>query len=202
MVALRVGPTLLMLLVAATAASAQPAAPGRPTVSVTVSGNEVTASWQPGPGGAVAGYFVRVQSGGGVDVFASPVGNVTSGSGVLPNGEYVIAVTATNQSGSTISELVRFVVGGGAPCTTAPPAPVWNQVLRGTTIVLLSWLPAPGAVSYVLQVDLGGTTVFNQNVGAMTSVSGVAPNGNYVVYVSAVNACGVGEPTIRAFVLQ
>jgi hypothetical protein len=193
---------------AATGVTPPTAAPSN--VAVTVNGAaSVTVSWN-----AVAALLAELPAAATsyrLDFRASPTGPaiqsiVATGSsmtvGIPPGiaGTFYVAVTGVNSAGAGPSSApVPFTIGGGAGCTAAPPAPTGlaGRIVGGTAS--LSWNASPGATSYVVQAGLapGASSLFNANVGNLTSISaGGLPAGfRAYVRVIAVNACGQSAPT-------
>jgi hypothetical protein len=191
--------TLLALTVLTISLGAQqPTAPASLVASIT--GTTVSLQWQPSPGGAAARYLIEV----GSTPDASNLGRFNVGSAT--------STVATNVAAGTYYVRIRASAGGlisapsnevvvtvGASCASAPSAPGTVSSTVDGTSVQLSWGPAPGVSTYVLEV--GSTTgasnlaTFDLGTAATTfATSGVAP-GTYFVRVRGRNACGLGAPS-------
>ena len=182
----------------------QPAAPASLLASVT--GTTVSLQWQPSPGGAAVQYVIEVGSTPG----ASNLGRFNVGSAT--------SIVANNVAAGTLYVRIRASAGGidsapsnevvftvGAICASAPSAPGALSSTGDGTSVQLSWGPAPGVSTYVLEVgsttgasnlatfDLGTTNTSYRAVGVAS--------GTYYVRVRGRNACGLGPPSNDAVVV-
>ena len=176
----------------------QPAAPA--SLVALVTGTTVSLQWQPSPGGAAVQYVIEAGSTPG----ASNVGrfNVGSATSIVANsvaaGTFYVRIRASAGGIDSVpSNEAVFTVG--ASCVTGPTAPgTLSSTVAGST-VQLSWGPAAGVSTYLIEVgstagasnlatfDLGTTTTSYQAVG----VGG----GTYFVRVRGRNACGLGPPS-------
>lgn len=100
------------------------AAPGPPAaLTAQVNGNQVTLSWTPAGGEALASAVVEAGSGPGLaNIVVFDTGNATpSVSAVAPNGVYYVRVRGRNACGvgGASNEVIVQVPGGG---TTPPPS--------------------------------------------------------------------------------
>jgi len=182
----------------------QPAAPASLVASVT--GTTVSLQWQPSPGGAAVQYVIEV----GATPGASNLGRFNVGSAT--------SIVANNVAAGTLYVRIRASAGGidsapsnevvftvGASCASAPSAPGALSSTGDGTSVQLSWGPAPGVSTYVLEVgsttgasnlatfDLGTTNTSYRAVGVAS--------GTYFVRVRGRNACGLGPPSNDAVVV-
>jgi hypothetical protein len=160
-------------------------------------GSNLTVSWTPAEGQATANLLSFYS---GVTLVASVmIGPETSVSLPIPPGtEGTFSVIVTPLVGGTPgppSEPLTFHIGpGDGGCSGAPLAPgvVTGSVASGTATV--SWLPAAGATSYVVQAGSSpnASDLFNGNVGNVLSVSasGLPAGFRAFVRVLAVSACG------------
>jgi hypothetical protein len=164
-------------------------APGPPTIDAAVSGNQITASWGPGPGTSPTSFVVSVgTSPGGSELFHQNVGLTTSGAATLPDGTYFVRVTAVNAAGTASSDRT-FVVSAGRP-----PGPPWARVTVNGNVVNASWSPgagnAPEWYGVALGTSPGAFNIFQGVVGLVTSASATLPAGTYYLRVYAGNAAG------------
>lgn len=86
--------------------------------------------------------------------------------------------------------------------TGPPPAPVVNTYTNGLTLGL-SWTPAPGATSYVLEAGSapGAADLLNTNIGDVTALQGVIPAGTYFARIRSVGPGGVSAPSNEVTIL-
>jgi hypothetical protein len=180
--------------------STSPGVPAPVTgLSATVVGNSVTVRWNASAG---ATSYRLLATTGGVTVFDGNVGNNTTvaASGV-PAGTYTVTVFAVNAAGQSAGASTSFTIGAGTRPTA--PATVTAFVGAGRTVTV-SWGVGAGATSYRLLAVLNGAVVFNQNVGATTSVGPVqVPPGSYTITIFSVNAAGESlTGTSTSFVVQ
>ena len=135
--------------------------PGAPTaVAASASGNTLSLSWAapaPGSGGSVSGYTVHVRSApGGPIVQQVPVGGLTAISSPVPNGVYVLSVTAANSVG-TGPESASVTVT--VPTAVAPPNPPTGlaAAVAGSTATF-TWAPPAGGGAVTGYTLLAGVT--------------------------------------------
>lgn len=177
--------------------------PGAPTnVRATVDGNTVTLNWgAPSSGATPTGYTLvgRLAAGGPV-VGSLAVGAGTSFSLPVPDGTYVLTLTATNANGTGPESAAVTVTVPQAVAAPGAPATLTASVSGGTAS--FAWGPpsSGGAASSYLLVA-GLTPSFSVPftsvpLGAATSFSvpGVPP-GTYYVRVHAQNSGGTSPPS-------
>jgi acyl-coenzyme A thioesterase PaaI-like protein len=182
----------------------QPAAPA--SLVATVTGTTVSLQWQPSPGGAAVQYVIEVGSTPG----ASNVGrfNVGSATSIVANSVaagtlYVRIRASAGGVDSAPSNEVAFTVG--ASCASAPGAPgALSSTVDGTS-VQLSWGPASGVSTYVLEVGstMGASNLATFDLGTTNTsyrAAGVA-SGTYFLRVRGRNACGLGPPSTDTVVV-
>jgi predicted phage tail protein len=199
----RFASALVLSLASISIASA--VAPGPPqNLTASVSGNNVTFTWQaPSTGGVPSSYMLEAAlSPGGVPIATLPV---TSGPFTVPgvpNGVYYVAVRGVNADGSSerSNEVIISVPSGGGGCTSAPNSPTNLSVSAVGNEVTVTWgAPVGGcaATSYVVQAGSapGLSNVAVVNVGAATSLSASAPGGTYYIRVLGLNAYGGSTAT-------
>jgi hypothetical protein len=211
LIPMRTRSSLVALFIVMAAARAMAAAPGPPRdLSVVVTGNRVTLTWQPPAGGsAPLGYLVEAAlTPGGPPVAAFLVVEPGMVLNAVPNGVYFVRVRAGNAEGiSAVSnEAIVSVPGGGGPCAAAPEPPTGLGAAVSGSVVTLTWSPAPTgcrALTYVVQAGsasgLSDLALFS--LGGVTSLSVSAPPGTYFVRVVAVNAFGASAPSDEAIVI-
>jgi hypothetical protein len=199
----------LFLVIAAEHAVA--AAPGAPRdLSVVVTGNSVTLTWQPPDGGGPPlGYLVEAAlAPGGAPVAAFLVIEPSIVVNAVPNGVYYVRVRAGNAGGlgAASSEAIVSVPGGSGPCTAPPEKPTGLRAAVSGSVVTLTWSPGPVAcagVTFVVQAGsapgLSDLALFS--LGGATSLSVSAPPGQYFVRVVAVNAFGGSAPSDESVVI-
>jgi hypothetical protein len=134
--------------------------PGAPTnVSGSASGNTLSLSWAPPApgGGAVAGYTVHVRATpGGPIVQQVPVGAITAIAAPVPNGVYVLSVSAANSIGAGPESAAVTVA---VPAAVAPPAAPTNLTASVTgTAVTFAWSPSAGGGAVTGYTLLAGVT--------------------------------------------
>lgn len=172
--------------------------PGQPTdVAASVFGTTLTVSWVIGSGVAPSSHVLRFYQD---SVFVT---SLTTG------GAPLVRVPIPGGIAGTFTVTVTAVVGTTPGPPSAPasftiaeciaPVPVTGltgAVVAGTGTV--SWNPSPGATSYAVQAGAsqGGTELFDDNVGDVTSVSASGLPSGFTAWVRviAVNACGSSAP--------
>lgn len=172
-------------------------APGAPRMLTTsASGTTVLLSWAPPTtGGPPSTYIIEAGSARGAANLANFATGSTattfSAAGVAP-GAYYVRVRAANSAGTSAPSNDSLLV---VSCT-APAAPVGfvNTYNIGGTVAF-SWLPSPGATSYVIEAGSASTlaNLANADLGSPATTfitSGVGP-GLYFVRLRARNACGI-----------
>ena len=184
--------------------------PGMPTGLTAVPGDgRVTLSWSAPPPSAgvpaVIDYVVQFSDNDGATWATFNDGRSAATSATvtrLANGvSYVFRVQAVNSAGTGTASLPSAAV---TP-RRAPGSPTGVTATPGNTSVTLSWVaPASsgGAVvtDYIVQYSTSGVswTTFNDAVSATTSatVTGLVNGAAYMFRVSAVNAAGMGKPSL------
>lgn len=174
-----------------------PSAPGN--VRATVAGNTVTMNWgAPASGAPPTAYTLigRLSAGGPV-LGSLAVGAGTSFSLGLPDGTYVLTLTATNAAGTGPESTAVTVTVPQAVTVPGAPTTLTSSVSGGTASFAWGAPSSGGAVANYLLVA-GLTPSFSVPftsvpMGAATSLSvpGVPP-GTYYVRVHAQNAGGTG----------
>jgi len=88
---------------------------------------------------------------------------------------------------------IRFIYPGGSPTTLLPPTNLVAIVVGNS--VTVSFTAATGAASYRLIAN-GPGVAFDQNIGALTSVSGSGlPAGTFTIQVYSVSSTGAQSAT-------
>ncbi|WP_438854166.1 carboxypeptidase regulatory-like domain-containing protein, partial [Agromyces sp. M3QZ16-3] len=191
------------------AAPSVPDAPAAPSAD-QITSTGATISWVPPAdnGAAISGYTVRLfESGSDVPIRTLELGITTQQvfGGLDPESEYEVEVSARNAVGSgEHSERTSFSTPEAPPgVPDAPAAPTVDDVMiDGATI---AWVPPAdnrsAILGYAVSVYLAGseTIVERLDVGPLTEVSvdGLDPGIDYEVAVTARNAIGEGDPSIR-----
>lgn len=166
--------------------------PAPPTgLASVVNGATVRLTWNRSAG--AQGY--RLEAGtapGFANLVNADMGDVTAFEGIVPPGTYFVRVRAVNVQGvSTPSNEVQVQVTTTAACATAPPTPLGFTGQSGGLLASLTWLPAPAATGYVLDVGPApGVTSGSAQLGNVTTFQAVAPPGLYYTRLRAVNTCG------------
>lgn len=189
---------LFAVLVGAPSARAQ-APPAPPLgLTATVSSTTVTLAWLP-PTGDATGYVVEAGSAPALTDLGSASTNalqLTVGS--VPQGNYFVRVRATN-AGGTSGSSNEVLVSVGTPCQL-PAAPA-NVVAAVTgSLLTLTWTGTSGSVRLEAGSAPERTDLFNGDIGAVTSVSGVVPDGYYFLRLRGRNTCGFGAPSPEVLV--
>ncbi|MGH9173632.1 MAG: hypothetical protein ACRD1H_04715, partial [Vicinamibacterales bacterium] len=159
-----------------------------------VIGSTVTLRWGAAVPGDVIDYMLEAGSGSVLtDIYNASVGAATTISATVGSGTYYVRVRARGAANPpALSNEVVVLVGGG-PCTSLPQTPsgIFGWLSGG--VAVLGWNQVPDANSYVVEAgsSLGGSDVFNGNVGASLVVSTPVPPGfRAFVRVYAQNPCG------------
>jgi uncharacterized protein YkwD len=174
----------------------------------TVNGSRVTLTWRaPSDGAAPSAYRLHVgRSAGLSDVAALTVnaGATTVSAADVPVGTYYTRVVSVAADGtaSAPSNEAQFTVGAVA-CVT-PPAPGQIQAAVTGRTVSLTWTPAAGATSYIVEAGSSPSSMdlFRGDIGGATSVTAPLSPGTYFVRVRAASACGVSAGTSPEAVIQ
>jgi hypothetical protein len=169
---------------------------------VSVSGSQVTFTWNPpSPGDVVTTYLLDVGTRPGA---SDLVNGAALGAGFVltvpnvPAGTYYVRIRAANGAGvSAPSNEAGFTVAG----LSLPGAPSsFRAVVGANRLLTLSWAaPRTGgaATSYFLEVGQGPSiSQLSSDVGPMTTISvpGV-PVGTYYLRARARNGAGLGPPS-------
>jgi hypothetical protein len=87
--------------------------------------------------------------------------------------------------------------GGPSVACSLPGTPAPLVFSQSGAFVVLVWSAAAGATEYVIEVGSapGQSNLLVQGLGAMTTLSAVAPPGRYYARIRARNACGAGDPS-------
>ena len=174
-----------------------PPAPPAAFASV-VNGATVRLTWNRSAG--AQGYRLEAGTASGLaDLVNADMGDVTAFEGLVPRGTYFVRVRAVNAQGASApSNQVQVQVTTTAACTTPPPVPLGFTGQTGGLLASLSWLPAPAATDYVLDVGLApGATLTMAAVGNVTRFQAVAAPGTYYTRLRAVNACGSSVASVE-----
>lgn len=181
-----------------------PGTPGIPEAGIEYSSStDVEFTWTPATDAesGIALYYLEVgTTEGSSNVFAGDVGNSLSHTVTGVHGTTVYAqVSAYNGAGiqGTFSDSSAGVlIDTTAPST--PGIPDAGGAVTGSTSVTFSWNPSidneSGVASYVLKVGtvIGGTNVFDQNVGDVLSYTVTGNNGDTLyASVAAINRAGL-----------
>ncbi len=173
----------------------QHTAAGPSGLSWFAEGSTVGFAWYPpaDPSG-IESYVLEAGSAPGrADLAQTDVGPTTTQTipGV-PNGTFFVRVRARGANGLTQpSNEVQLVVG--EPACAVPDPPALTGGVDGRT-VSLRWGADPGATTYIMGVGSasGRYDVLVTSLPAtVTSMTGAAPSGTYVVRMVAQNACGL-----------
>jgi predicted phage tail protein len=172
--------------------------PAAPTgLTAHVNGLTVVLSWNASAG--ATSYRVEVgSSSGGSNLFNGDVGGVTTLRAVASAGTYYVRVRAANAIGtSAASNQITVTTSGTAVCATPPPAPSGYSVQAAGLFARLTWNPAPGADSYVVEAGsaTGQANLLASNVGPASTLDASGTAGTYFTRIRAVNACGTGAPS-------
>ena len=173
---------------------------GPSDLSATVSGDTVALTWTLPRDRRVLAHRLQVGSAPGLsnvaDLIVGAAASVHA-SGVPP-GTYFVRVSAVTPEGDTgLSNEAMFTVGEASRCTRPPTTP---SNLRATVVnghVTLAWDPdGECASNYTVyagrssgETDLAAATVSSPTLSAM------APDGTYYVFVVAHNAFGRSDRT-------
>jgi hypothetical protein len=153
--------------------------------SSRVEAGSITLSWDPNAEPDIAGYIVYYGPSSGNYTNNTNVGNVTTWTvpGLTDGQLYYFAVRAYNTAGqqSPLSAEVSGAIDAPAQLTAPTPGSTFT-----TSSVLFQWSAGAGVSAYRLSVGtaLGGTTLFDLNVGTLRSqtVTGLPTNGS-TIYV-------------------
>jgi hypothetical protein len=166
-------------------------------LAASVAGTTVTLTWQP-PATAPDSYIVEAGASAGTANLAQlDTGSSTPALSVTaPPGTYYVRVRARTGS-ATSAPSNEVVVTVPSACQAPSPPGALASSVSGQR-VMLTWLAAPAASSYVVEAGSapGASNVFNGDVGGAPAlvVDGV-PDGQYFVRTRAVNSCGVSGPS-------
>ncbi len=148
-------------------------------------GNTVTVAWTPPAGPPVRGYTLRA--------YAPPTGPVmnlgarirvplppsfTSVTGAVPNGAYLLEVTATGDAGeSAPSNTLGFLAPGGTPFVPPIPPRLTSSVAGGN--VTLSWSDGNStpAATYIIEAGPPDGPMQRYNVGSLRTLTAPLPLG-------------------------
>jgi len=175
--------------------------PSAPTgVSGTASGNTLSLSWGAPATGTVAGYTIHLRGAVGGPVLQNvPVGTTRSIAAPVPNGTYVLSVSASNAIGAG-PESASVTVA--VPTAVAPPAaPGSLSASASGSTVTFAWGASTGGGAVTGYVLLAGTTAgFSAPIasvpvgGTSLAVPGV-PAGTYFARVVAQGPGGASPAT-------
>lgn len=168
-----------------------PAAPAWINVPASSNDGNVTVSWA-----AVAGattYVLQQQFGGAGWTQIYSGGTTSKALSGLANGSYVYRVQACNADGCG-AYATSGTLTVSAPQPPPMPASINVPASSSTGSVTISWSPADGAASYVLQQQANGGGWTQAYSGSATSTNLAAlANGSYVYSVQACNAVGCSD---------
>ena len=172
-----------------------PAAPAN--LSNTTASTSVSLSWQAGAG--ATSYVLEAGSSPGLsDVAALNTGSsATTFSTAAPPGLYYVRIRSQNACGiSAPSNETTVTIG-----CSQPSAPGTLSATVSGSNVALSWGPATGAASYVLEAGSApGASNLGQFPTASPGLAASAPPGIYYVRVRALSACGSGPASNEVIV--
>jgi hypothetical protein len=175
-------------------------APGPPTgLTVATLGSTARLAWsRPTSGGAPTAYSIEAGSNPGLANLANfSTGNTLTSfsASSVGSGVYYVRVRATGAGGTSgPSNEAILTVGNG--CAGPPGLPSGLLATAIGTTVILTWSPAAGATSYVVEAGAisGAANLANSDLGS-AATSYTAQNvgrGRYYVRMRGKNACGVG----------
>ncbi len=132
----------------------------------------------------------------------SPVAGASYGTAAASDGATI--VVAGRREGARPGVLTFYVPSSAAP-SGPPGAPTAFQASVSGTTVSMSWgAPSTGGpvtgYTLVARTSAGGPVIVALPVGNTTSFSVVAPNGTFVLSVTASNASGTGPESAQATV--
>jgi hypothetical protein len=164
-------------------------------VQATVSGRDVTLTWEPPIRGSTDPYF-QVEFGtrpGARDytVVTSVARTYTTS---MPSGTYWMRVRAV--SGGFVGPVSNdvSVVVAPAPCTAAPGAPVLLPVTTVAGKVTFSWGPGSGSAADRYRIEAQGGIALT-TPGPGTSFLLLQSGGSFSAHVVGLNACGTSPPS-------
>lgn len=181
-------------------AAGPPAAPVNFTA--VASGNAVRFSWTPPSTGTPPnGYeLIARQAPGSPVLGTAPVGNVTSVTISVPNGNFFVTVRGSNPQGTGV-ESSGVVVTLPAPIIPPDPPRTLTFSVNGDALSL-SWLPpanSPPGIGYTVMASLtpGGAAAGTIGLGAGHTHFAVnrVPVGTYYLRVVATNEGGASLPS-------
>jgi len=163
----------------------------------TTASTSVSLSWQAGAG--ATSYVLEAGSSPGL----SNVAVLNTGSGATtfstaaPPGLYYVRIRSQNACGISAPSNETTVTIGCSP----PSAPGMLSATVSGSNVALSWGPATGAASYVLEAGSApGASNLGQFPTASPGLAASAPPGIYYVRVRALSACGSGPASNEVIV--
>ncbi|MHB8451298.1 MAG: fibronectin type III domain-containing protein, partial [Mycobacteriales bacterium] len=169
------------------------APPGPTSVSATVAGTTVEASWPAAPNATeyVASLFTASDTSSVLTTYSSSAQSA-SFAGLTPGAGYYVSVASCDSDGcggSTWSNLA----------TLAPDPPSSVSATPGTGQLSASWPAVSGATSYAASLYLDtypSQQVASQQVGSSAvTFTGLTPGASYYVTVAACNAGGCSPAT-------
>lgn len=188
----RVTAILTVLIASVPALATAQFAPDPPRgLTATVTGSDVTLSWQ-AAFGAPGGYLIDAGSAPGLTDLGrlSTNGPATSLSVAnVPTGNYFVRVRAINAAG-TSEPSPDTVVTVGTPCALPVAPSGLNATVTGASVTL-SWTATDG-VLLVAGSAPGRSDILSTNLGTAPGITATASPGTYYVRVHGTNACGVG----------
>jgi hypothetical protein len=163
-----------------------PTKPSNPTASpITPFG--FTVGWTGGVGATSYTYKLN-----GTSVTPSTDNGLTSQTArfqdLLPSTTYILLITATNSTGSVISDPYTIIT---QPNTSPPTPPILTSTQLQTTITL-NWTGAVGATSYSYKLNGNSVTPSTDNGVSNKSAtfSGLTASTSYTLLVTAINLNG------------
>ncbi len=171
--------------------------PGAPTnLQASANGNQLTLSWAAGAGGAPTSYTLLARSTSGGAATLVPVGTLTTVSGVVPNGTYIVSVRAANALGTGPESSTVTIAVPNLPTPPGAPGALTATVL-GNTATFTWTAPVSGGPVGNYVIVAGLTPGFAVPLGSLplpagsttTAIPGIPP-GTYYLRVLAQNAGG------------
>ena len=162
----------------------------------SMSGNQVTLSWTPPPGGAVDSYRIEAGAAPGATAVQVPVsGTDDSFTTDVPPGAWFVRVRAVGPCGTSQPSNEVTVIAAGAGMAPSPPTGL-ATALAGNTVTV-TWDTVAGALGYVLEVGAapGATDIAALPIDSTRFATGGVPAGTYFLRVRARNSAGASTPS-------
>jgi hypothetical protein len=156
----------------------------------SITGTSFTVSWQPPQGVTSYSYSITNLSGG---TYTPSTDNGMSAqnigvSGLTESTQYVVVVTAINESGSVASSPLTVTTLSAASPEPAPTQPSVSTTVSSNTITA-TWTGGVGATSYSYSmIDASENTFTPSTMSSNTVVySGLPPSTEFTLIVTAIN---------------